>query len=260
MSEHPPDAAPLLALRGIGKSFGGIRALHDVSLQLWPGEVLALLGDNGAGKSTLVKILSGVHAPDAGEMRIRGESVHFRSYCVETARRLGIETVHQERSLGEQQPLWRNVFVGRHLANRLGFIDVRREKAITMDLLRHRLGLRARGLDAAAAVAVLSGGERQGLAIARAMHFRSDILVLDEPTTALSLAETRKVLDFMGQVRAAGRSCIFISHNMRHAYLAADRFVILDHGRVAACFAKAGCDEETLLGRVMDAAGSRSPA
>ncbi|HML53131.1 MAG TPA: ATP-binding cassette domain-containing protein [Solidesulfovibrio magneticus] len=258
MSDLSPEASPLLELRDIRKSFGGVRALDGISLRLERGEVLALLGDNGAGKSTLVKILAGLHRPDAGAMRLRGEPVDFQAYDVETARCLGIETVHQERSLGERQALWRNVFVGRHLANRFGFIDVRREKAVAMDLLRRELGLRGAGLDADATVSVLSGGERQGLAIVRAMHFQSDILILDEPTTALSLKETRKVLDFMGHVREAGRACLFISHNMRHAYMAADRFLVLDHGRVAAAFSKAGCDEETLLRRVMDAADSRS--
>lgn len=254
------DRTPLLALQGICKTFGGVCAVRDVSLRLHGGEVVALLGDNGAGKSTLVKILAGMHRPDSGEMRVRGNSIDFRSYSVAMARNMGIETVHQDRSFGEQQALWRNMFVGRHLANRFGFIDIRREKAMTMDLLRHAMGLRGAGLNASSAVDVLSGGERQGLAIARAMHFRSDILLLDEPTTALSLKETRKVLDFMDQVRTARRSCLFISHNMRHAYMAADRFVILDHGRVAATMDKACCNEETLLRQVMDAAELRNPA
>jgi simple sugar transport system ATP-binding protein len=258
VSDLSPDVSPLLELRDIRKSFGGVRALGGVSLELRRGEVTALLGDNGAGKSTLVKILSGAHPPDAGTMRIRGESVDFRKYDVAAARRLGIETVHQERSLGERQALWRNVFVGRHLTNRFGFIDVKREKVVAMDLLRRELGLRGAGLDADATVSVLSGGERQGLAIVRAMHFQSDILLLDEPTTALSLKETRKVLDFMSHVREAKRACLFISHNLRHAYMAADRFLVLDHGRIAAAFPKAGCDEQTLLRRVMDAADSRS--
>ncbi len=258
MPDKRLSPAPLLSLEGVSKSFAGVSALENVSLCLRRGEVLALLGDNGAGKSTLVKILSGVHRPDAGQMRIRGIPVDFRRYNVQAARRLGVETVHQERALGEQQALWRNVFVGRHLTDRFGFIQVRREKDLALELLRQRLGLRGAGLGADSPVSILSGGERQGLAIARAMHFQADILVLDEPTTALSLKETRKVLDFMGQIREEMKSCILVSHNIRHAYMAADRFAILDHGILAGEYSREELDEEELMRRVIDAAAGRT--
>lgn len=251
---EPIPAAPLVELRRIRKSFHGAAALRDVDFSLYPGEVVALLGDNGAGKTTLVKILSGVTRADSGEMRIRGRAVDIRTYRVETARRLGIETVHQERSLGEKQPLWRNVFMGRHLKNRLGFIDVAREKAETLAILHGRLGLRGLGVDAEAEVGVLSGGERQGLAIGRAMHFKADIVILDEPTTALSLGEVGKVLDFIGRIKEAGKSCLFISHNMGHAYLAADRFFLLDRGVCVGRYAKAELTQEGLLRALAEAA------
>jgi simple sugar transport system ATP-binding protein len=221
---------PLLKLCDIRKSFGTISALVGIDFVLYPGEVVALLGDNGAGKSTLVKILSGVQRADSGTMTIKDIAVDISTYSVAAARRLGVETVHQGSSLGEKQPLWRNIFIGRHLTNRFGFIDVGREKAETLTILHGRLGLRGVGIDADAEVKVLSGGERQELAIGRAIHFQSDIVILDEPTTALSLKEVNKVLDFINHIKEGGKSCIFISHNMRHAYLAADRFFLMDRG------------------------------
>ncbi len=249
-------ASPFIELRGVRKSFAGVEALRGVDFHLNPGEVMALLGDNGAGKSTLVKILSGVHQADAGVMRIKGRDIDIRAFSVERARALGVETVHQERSLGEKQPLWRNVFMGRHITNRFGFINVRREKAETLEILNGRLGLRGVGIAPDAEVSALSGGERQGLAIGRAMHFQADIVILDEPTTALSLKEVGKVLDFIRQVKAEGKACVFISHNMSHAYLAADRFYLLDHGRCVGEYARDGLTQEELM-RLLIAAASR---
>jgi simple sugar transport system ATP-binding protein len=159
---------------------------------------------------------------------------------------MGIETVHQDRSLGDKQPLWRNVFVGRHKRNALGFIRVDEEKRETLRLLRDVIGLPAEGLDPDSPVSVLSGGERQALAIARAMHFRSRLVILDEPTTALSLRETARVLSFIGKMREAGSTCIFISHNIAQVYAVAERFVILDRGTVAADIGKPGIDEAGL--------------
>ena len=247
----------LLELRNIRKSFGTVVALDGVDFSLYPGEVVALLGDNGAGKSTLVKILSGVQQADSGTMCIKGVPVDLRQHTVARARQLGVETVHQGSSLAEKQPLWRNVFIGRHITNRLGFINVAREKSETLDILNGRLGLRGVGIHADAEVKVLSGGERQGLAIGRAMHFQSDIVILDEPTTALSLKEVDKVLDFIGQLKAAGKSCIFISHNVRHAHLASDRFILLDRGIKVGEYQKTELDQDQLMHALMDAASRR---
>ncbi|NCC24350.1 MAG: sugar ABC transporter ATP-binding protein [Deltaproteobacteria bacterium] len=245
---------PILELRDICKSFDGVSALHHIDFRLHPGEVVALLGDNGAGKSTLVKVISGVLQADSGEIRIKGRSIDIHRFTVKAARSLGIETVHQERSLGEKQPLWRNIFMGRHLINRLGFIDVRRERAETLDILNGRLGLRGVGIDADAEVSVLSGGERQGLAIGRAMHFQADIVILDEPTTALSLKEVGKVLDFIGQIRAEGKACLFISHNIGHAYMASDRFFLMDRGVHVGEYSKADLTQDGLLHALVEAA------
>ena len=148
------------------------------------------------------------------------------------ARLLRIETVHQAQSLGEKQPLWRNLFVGRQIVGRFGFIDVKKEKAIANQLLRHAIGFRGQGITADSTVHDLSGGERQGIAIARAMHFQADLIVLDEPTTALAVNEVRKVLAFVEGVKSGGRACIYIEHNLAHVHEVADRLVILDRGKV----------------------------
>ena len=228
--EH--ERAPLLRLRGVSKAFNGLSALRDIDLDLFPGEIIGLVGDNGAGKSTLIKVLSGVHAPDAGRLEIDGRRVDFRTYNVRKARAMGIETVFQDRSLGEKQPLWRNIFVGRPITNRLGFIRVQEEKQAAMSVLRRHLGLQGSGLNPDATVRHLSGGERQGLAIGRAMHFDARIVILDEPTTALALNEVEKVLAFINRVIQQGKGCIYISHNMGHVYRVARRIVLMDRGKI----------------------------
>jgi simple sugar transport system ATP-binding protein len=223
-----------LELRGISKSFGGVRVLQDVNLHLDAGEVVGLLGDNGAGKSTLIKIVTGVHVPDAGEMLFDGQPVH--DLDVQRARALGIETVYQERALAEQLPLWRNIFMGRPISGRFGFLKVREMREITSRLMGESMGFTSAALTPDTSVTGLSGGERQGLAIVRALHFEADIIILDEPTMGLSLKETEKLLHFVGGIRAAGKSCIFIDHNIFHVYSVADRIVVLDRGRVAGEF------------------------
>ncbi|WP_263078663.1 ATP-binding cassette domain-containing protein [Endozoicomonas sp. Mp262] len=232
----------LLELQGVNKWFSGVHALRNINFRLNKGEVVAILGDNGAGKSTLIKVISGLHRPESGKLRVRGKPVSWQQYDVNRARALGVETVYQERSLAEKQPVWRNLFVGRHLRNRFGFIDMAKEKRITARLLK-QIGLRGVGISPDSPVSVLSGGERQGLAIGRAMHFDADIIILDEPTNALSLGETSKVLSFIRQIRDSGRSCILICHTMAHVYEVADRYVFVDRGEV--CY-ECNADEVTL--------------
>ncbi len=234
-----------LEMRGMNKWFNGVHALQDIDFDLNAGEVVAIVGDNGAGKSTLIKILAGLHQPDSGTLKISGQAIDFSRYNVSTARKLGVETVYQERSLGEKQPLWRNLFVGRHLRNKFGFIRVQEEKLITQRLLQD-IGLRGIGITPDSDVSILSGGERQGLAIGRAMHFDAEIIILDEPTNALSLHEVGKVLDFIRRIRATGRSCILICHNMAHVYDVADRFVFVDRGRIVAEHARNAISLEEL--------------
>ncbi len=219
-------------------TFGRVEALSQIDFKVGRNEIVGLLGDNGAGKSTLIKIVSGVLRPTAGKVWVRDRPVDLGAYSVRRAHDLRIETVHQGQTLGEKQPLWRNLFVGRQIVGRFGFIDVKKEKEIADQLLRQAIGFRGQGITADSTVRDLSGGERQGIAIARAMHFEADLIVLDEPTTALAVNEVRKVLAFIEGVKEGGRAAIYIEHNLAHVHAVADRLVILDRGRVVKEFAK----------------------
>ena len=230
----PAQGVKRLELRHVSKSFGGVRVLQDVSLELATGEVVGLLGDNGAGKSTLIKIITGVHQPDEGEIYFGGQRV--TGMDVQRARALGVETVFQERALADQLPLWRNIFMGRPVAGPLGFLKVGEMRRSTEELMGESMGFTSAILTPNTNVKGLSGGERQGLAIVRALHFRAEIVILDEPTMGLSLKETEKLLHFVEGIRAAGKSAIFIDHNIFHVYSVSDRIVLLDRGRVAGQF------------------------
>jgi simple sugar transport system ATP-binding protein len=226
--------AHAVRMAGIRMAFGKVVALDDVDLAVGRNEIVGLLGDNGAGKSTLIKIMTGVVKPTAGRLFIRDQEVRFDDWSVRRAHELGIEAVYQEKSLGDKQPLWRNLFVGRQITNRWGFIRIAEERRIANQILKEQIGFRGAGIDADSPVAQLSGGERQGVAIGRAMHFEKDLIVLDEPTAALAIKEVQKVLDFVQGIRARGRACVYIEHNLAHVHEVADRLVILDRGRVVA--------------------------
>ncbi|HKI56244.1 MAG TPA: ATP-binding cassette domain-containing protein [Trueperaceae bacterium] len=243
------NASELLKLRGVHKSFGRVKVLRGIDLDLGSNEIVGLVGDNGAGKSTLIKIITGVHRPSSGEIFYKGERITIHS--VKRSRQLGIETVYQERALGDQQTLWRNMFVGREIANWLGFVDVRKEKRETERLLREHMGFTSKAIDTDSTVMFLSGGEKQGIAIGRALHFNADLIILDEPTMGLSLSETRKVLDFVGDIKRQGKSAIVISHNMLQVYPVVDRFVVLDRGQIAASFLKSDVTQEELTERMV---------
>jgi len=255
-----PEATPAevrtVELRDISKSFRGVWALRNVNFHLRPGEVVGLVGDNGAGKSTLVKILTGVHRPDEGEILFNGRAV--TGLTVQRARRMGIETVYQERALAENLPLWRNIFMGRAMAGRLGFLKVGEMRRVTAELMRESMGFTSAALTPDTSVTGLSGGERQGLAIVRALHFDANIIVLDEPTMGLSLKETEKVIGFARGIRAAGKSCVFIDHNMFHVHTVADRIVVIDRGQVAGEFptSRYSLDELIEVMREIAATGS----
>jgi simple sugar transport system ATP-binding protein len=222
----------IVRLERVDMTFGRVQALSQIDFEVGRNEIVGLIGDNGAGKSTLIKIISGVLRPTAGTVWVRDRRVDPSRYSVRRAHDLRIETVHQGQSLGEKQPLWRNLFVGRQIVGRFGFIDVKKEKEIADQLLRRAIGFRGQGITAESTVRDLSGGERQGIAIARAMHFEADLIVLDEPTTALAVNEVRKVLAFIEGVKSGGRACIYIDHNLAHVHEVADRLVILDRGKV----------------------------
>lgn len=223
MAEH------LIELRGVTKSYGNVYALGGVDLHVSEGEVVGLIGDNGAGKSTLIKILAGVVRPTGGDIVVRGRPVS--GWNAARSREAGIETVFQDRALAVQQTIVRNIFMGRELAGRFGWLKVRKEIGEAGRLMRE-IGFTSKVFTPESIVGQLSGGERQGVAIARAIYKEADLIVLDEPTTALSLTETAKVFHFVRQVRASGRSILFIGHNIHHVFEIADRFVVLDRGKV----------------------------
>ena len=163
---------------------------------------------------------------------MRDQEVDLSDYSVRRAHNLSIETVYQDKSLADKQPLWRNFFVGRQIANRFGFIDIKREKEIANDILINVIGFRGVGITVNSTISNLSGGERQGIAIGRAMHFNADLIILDEPTAALGVAEVRKVIDFVRLIKASGRACIYIEHNLAHVHEVADRLIVLDRGAI----------------------------
>ncbi|MCI0712595.1 MAG: ATP-binding cassette domain-containing protein [Chloroflexi bacterium] len=235
-----------LQMVNIEKYFGLVHALKNINLDVGHNEVVGLIGDNGAGKSTMVKILTGVFLPTSGELYVAGRKVDLKTYNVQRAHEYGIETVYQDKSLGEKQPLWRNFFIGRQITGRFGFIDVRREKEIASAIMLNTIGFRGRGITVESRVNKLSGGERQGVAIGRAMHFEAEIIILDEPTVALSLKEVQKVLNFVQKIKEAGKACIYISHNIADVYQIADRFVIMDRGEIVATIAKADISLQAL--------------
>jgi len=226
------DFRSIVRLERVQKFFGAIQALHDVDITIGKNETVGLIGDNGAGKSTLIKVMTGVLKPTAGKLFIRDREVNPAEYSVQAAHQLSIETVYQDRSLAEKQPLWRNFFVGRQITNRFGFIDIKREKEIANHILTEEIGFRGVGITVDSTVANLSGGERQGIAIGRAMHYNADLIILDEPTAALGVAEVRKVIEFVRRIKDSGRACVYIEHNLAHVHEVADRLIVLDRGRI----------------------------
>lgn len=235
----------LIQMKNIHKSFGGVVALDGVDFELGDNEVVGLVGDNGAGKSTLIKILSGVFPPDEGEIFIRGKKVE-RGYSVRKAHKLKIETVHQERALGEMQSMWRNIFAGRQITNRLGFIKIDKAKEETQKIMTEMMRFTGGGVSPDSTVGTLSGGEKQGVTIGRALYFKADLIILDEPTMALSIQETAKVLDFVRAIKREGKSAIYISHNIYLLYPVCERFVLLDRGRVIREFQKSEVSRDKL--------------
>ena len=224
------SSVPLIRLYGIRKTYGNVQALSGVDLHADEGEIVALLGDNGAGKSTLTKILAGVTQPDAGSIELRGESVRFRNSA--DAIRARIETIFQGAALVEQLSVARNLFLGREPTRRiLGILPRLSKRTMNQESrsLLKEMGLH-RNIDPESGIAALSGGERQSIAIARAMHFDADLIILDEPTNNLGVEETWHVLQFIRDAKAEGRSIIFITHNIFHVFQVADRIVVLRRG------------------------------
>ncbi|MEE2656999.1 MAG: ATP-binding cassette domain-containing protein [Candidatus Latescibacterota bacterium] len=223
----------VVQMRGICKSFGPVRALEGVDLDVGNREIVGLLGDNGAGKSTLIKILSGAIPASRGEIYLHGERVEIHDTSDAIA--LGIETIYQDSALVPQLSIARNLFLGREPSKGLAFLgwmDQDRMNAVARDLL-DSLGI-SKHIPPTTPIGLLSGGERQSVAIARAMHFESELIILDEPTNNLGVAETQGVLRFVRSAQGSGHSCIFIAHNIHHVFQVVDRIVVLCQGNVVA--------------------------
>ena len=235
-------AEPLIRLDGIVKKFGPFTALNSVDLAVYPGEVHALLGDNGAGKSTLIKILAGVHRPTGGKMFMEGKEVKFRS--PRDASTAGIGTVYQDLALNQLMSVTRNFFMGRELTKSFGRLDIDRMNQIAHDEML-KIGIDFS--DPTQAVGTMSGGQRQTLAIARAIYFGAKVLILDEPTSALGQKQQIGVLKTITRVRKRGDiAVIFITHNEIHSQLVADRFTFLALGQVIGAGAKGELEQNEI--------------
>ena len=251
MSES--GGAPLLEARGIVKSFGKVQALRGANFTVLPNEVVALVGDNGAGKSTLVKTLAGVHQADGGEVLFEGRPVTIGSPL--DARALGIETVYQDLALAAELDPASNLFLGRELLRagplgRLGFLDKRAMRRQS-DEAFERLSVAIQDVDAP--VATMSGGQRQGIAVSRAVMWASKVVFMDEPTAALGVVQTRNVLDLIGRVKEQGLSVVLISHNMPEVLEVADRVEVLRLGERVAQFERGDVSMEEIVGAMTGA-------
>ena len=247
MSEN---GAPLLEVRNVSKYFGSVIALKDISMVVRAGEVTCVLGDNGAGKSTLIKILSGVHPHDEGELLIDGTRVRFGG--PRDARAAGISVVFQDLATVPLMSIWRNFFLGSEPTVGFGLaskLDTRFAKRVMREEMQ-KMGIDVR--DPNQPVGTLSGGERQAVAIARAVYFGAKVLILDEPTSALGVRQSGIVLKYVVQARERGLGVIFITHNPHHAYPVGDRFALLNRGRFVGSYAK---DETTLAALTQMMAG-----
>jgi simple sugar transport system ATP-binding protein len=223
---RPEGIEPLVVMRDVGKSYGNVHALRGVNLEVYPGEVTCVLGDNGAGKSTLIKIMAGLHEHTSGSFEVDGIKRHLAS--PRAAQALGIATVYQDLALTPLMSVWRNFFMGNEI--RKGpFLDAQRMRTIADQELQ-KMGIQIGDLDRP--VGGLSGGQKQCIAIARAIYFGAKVIILDEPTAALGVKQSGVVLKYIAKARDAGLGVVFITHNPHHAYLVGNHFIILKLGRL----------------------------
>jgi simple sugar transport system ATP-binding protein len=226
-------AEELIRMEGVNKFYGRVQALENVNLTVNRSEIVGLLGDNGAGKSTLIKVLSGAVPSTTGSIYVRGQKVSIRDTTDAIA--LGIETIYQDSALVVQLSIARNLFLGREPIKGPRFLqrmDMRAMEKVAGELLK-QVGI-GKAIPPSTPISSLSGGERQAVAIARAMHFDSDLIILDEPTNNLGVAETQGVLRFVRNARDSGHSCIFIAHNIHHVFQVVDRIVVMRRGKIVA--------------------------
>lgn len=243
--------APLLQITGAYKTFGHVTALNGVDFQLHQGEIVALLGDNGAGKSTLVKVIAGVHQLDAGELRIDGEAVHFRSPA--DSRGAGIETVYQDLAVFDNLDVLANMFMGREhrTPSWLGPLGYLRNRQMLAAWKTASAELQVTIPDPRQPIGLMSGGQRQAVAVARAAAFASRVVVLDEPTAALGIRESRQVIELVRSLPERGMSVVLISHNMEHVLQIADRATVLRQGRVVGNAAASKENEHRLVSMIV---------
>jgi D-xylose transport system ATP-binding protein len=237
---------PLVELKGISKTFGGLRALESVDVDLVAGEVMGLLGHNGAGKSTLIKILSGVYTADSGEVRVSGAPVRIES--TRDAKLLGIETIYQNLALAENLDAVANLFLGREKYTRFGFLDEETMEHETRRML-DRMKLRLPSLRNE--VSRLSGGQRQAIAIGRAIYFDAKVLIMDEPTAALGPQETAQVGELVRELKGQGLAIFLISHDIHDVFDLADRITVLSHGRVVGTVRTADVSKDDVLSMII---------
>jgi ABC-type sugar transport system ATPase subunit len=231
VAEAVTQRVPILEAHGISKRFGNVRALEGVDFEVYPGEVVALIGDNGAGKSTLIKILSGALRPDTGTIMMRGRPAEFHS--PRDARAAGIETVYQDLALAPDLEVAANLFLGREIKQPgiLGLFDFYNQRVMREQAAKHLRALKVNLKSIRQPVETLSGGQRQSVAVARAVFWGKDIVIMDEPTAALGVAQSGMVLELTRRIRDNGTAVIFISHNMPHVWEVADRIIVLRLGR-----------------------------
>jgi len=242
MAAEPHESSPFVHAGGLSKSFGHVRALHDVDLDIRQAEVLAIVGDNGAGKSTLTKILSGVYQPDRGEIQVNGRIVRINN--PHEARELGIATVFQNLALVDSRDVAANLFLGREPTRWKFFVDRKKMIADAQQVVAElRVNMPSMTVD----VGQLSGGQRQTLAIGRATAQEGRIILMDEPTAALGVREARKVLDLIRHLKSTGTGLVVISHNLRHVFSVADRILVLRRGRVAGVRDKAATTPDEIV-------------
>ena len=240
------SGAPLVEMVDVHKSFGAVRAVDGVSCDLREGEVVGLLGHNGAGKTTLIKVLAGVYTPDSGDIRVRGRPVKFAT--PRDARAAGIETIYQHLALADNIDAAGNVFLGREMVTRTGALDDSAMASTTQKVMQ-RLNPRFKNLKTP--VRSLSGGQRQSVAIARAVHFNAKVLIMDEPTAALGPAETAQVRELIKQLKGEGISIFLVSHDIHDVFELSDRISVMYHGRLVGTVNKDEVTTDEVLGMII---------
>lgn len=222
----------LISLKNASFKIKNELILNSISLNLKKSEIVSLLGDNGAGKSTLFKCLCGLNKFSSGEYFLKNNLINLKKYDLNYTKKLGLECVFQEYSLSLEQPIYKNFFANRHIS-KFGFIDDKAELKICKEILNDFLGLSGKGLDYKKEASHLSGGEKQGLCIARAIYFNNDIILLDEPTSALALNESKKVVSYIKELKNKQKGVLIITHNLLTSFEISDRFLFLKHGEIA---------------------------